>query len=59
MCELRPFYVSDRSQTISYNASVVEIYITTNSIVHFENKIFPSTLKSAIAYYNAGVVCSC
>jgi hypothetical protein len=34
----------------SYNASVVKIYNTANGIVHFENKIFSSTLKNAVAY---------
>jgi hypothetical protein len=40
----------------SYNASVVKIYNATSSLVHFENNIFPSTLKNALAYYSAGVV---
>jgi hypothetical protein len=31
------------------------IYNATGSLAHFENYIFNSTLKNAIAYYNAGV----
>jgi hypothetical protein len=40
---------------VSYDASVVKIYNATGSLVRFEKKI-PSTLKNALAYYNAGVV---
>jgi glutathione synthase/RimK-type ligase-like ATP-grasp enzyme len=40
----------------SYNASVVHFYNTTGSQARFENKIFYSTLKNALAYYSAGVV---
>jgi hypothetical protein len=41
----------------SYNASVVKFYNATGSLARFENKnIFFSSLKNAIAYYNAGVV---
>jgi hypothetical protein len=40
-----------------YNASVVNFYNATGSLARFENKeIFYSTLKNAVAYYNAGVV---
>jgi hypothetical protein len=42
---------------VSYNASAVKIYNATGSLLRFENKkIFSSTLKNAVAYYNAGVV---
>jgi hypothetical protein len=42
---------------VSYNASVVNFYNATGSLVRFENKkIFYSILKNALAYYNAGVV---
>jgi hypothetical protein len=42
----------------SYNASVVKFYNATGSLARFENKkiIFYSTLKNALAYYNAGIV---
>jgi hypothetical protein len=39
----------------SYNASVVNFHNATGSLARFEN-IFYSTLKKALAYYNAGVV---
>jgi hypothetical protein len=56
----RPFVVSvpgANPTTVSYNASVVKIYNAAGSLVRFENKkIFSSTLKNALAYYNAGVV---
>jgi hypothetical protein len=49
-------YVQGAKPTIaSYNASAVNLYNATGSIARFENKKF-STLKNAIAYYNAGVV---
>jgi hypothetical protein len=38
-----------------YNASVVNFYNATGSLARFENKK-NSTLKNALAYYNAGVV---
>jgi hypothetical protein len=38
----------------SYNASVVNFYNATGSLARFEKKI--STLKNAVAYFNAGVV---
>jgi hypothetical protein len=41
--------------TSIYNASVVNIYNATGSLVRFEDKNY-STLKNTIAYYNAGVV---
>jgi hypothetical protein len=42
---------------VSYNASAVKIYNATGSLLRFENKkIFSSTLRNALAYYNAGVV---
>jgi hypothetical protein len=40
----------------SYNASVVNFYNATDSLARFRKKIFSSTLKSAVGYYNAGVV---
>jgi hypothetical protein len=40
----------------SYNDSVVNFYNATGSLARFENKSFYSTLKKALAYYNAGVV---
>jgi hypothetical protein len=41
----------------SYNASVVNFYNATGSIVRFINKnIFFFYSKNALAYYNAGVV---
>jgi hypothetical protein len=40
----------------SYNASVVNFYNATGSLVRFENKKNSSTLKNAVACYNAGVV---
>jgi hypothetical protein len=49
---------SEANPTIaSYNASVVNFYNATGSLARFENKkyIF-STLKKALAYYNAGIV---
>jgi hypothetical protein len=45
--------------TVSYNASVVKIYIAKGSLMRFENKnifFYVPTLKNAQAYYNAGVV---
>jgi hypothetical protein len=46
---------------VSNNASVCKKIINaTSSIVRFENKKpFSSTLKNALAYYNAGVVALC
>jgi hypothetical protein len=42
---------------VSYNASAVKIYNATGNLLRFENKkMFSSTLKNALAYYNAGVV---
>jgi hypothetical protein len=44
----------------SYNASVVNFYNATGSIVRFINKnIFFFYSKNALAYYNAGVVVGC
>jgi hypothetical protein len=41
----------------SYNASVVNFYNAAGSLARFENKkIFYSTLKRDLTYYNAGVV---
>jgi hypothetical protein len=40
---------------VSYNASAVKIYNRTSSLTRFEN-IVSSTLKKALAFYNAGVV---
>jgi hypothetical protein len=41
----------------SYNASVVNFYNATDSLVCFENKkYFLLIWKNALAYYNAGVV---
>jgi hypothetical protein len=46
---------------VCYNASGVKIYNATSSLVCFENKntYFLLLLKNALAYYNAGAVCSC
>jgi hypothetical protein len=42
---------------VIYNASVVNFYNATGSLVRYENKKkFYSTFKNALAYYNAGVV---
>jgi hypothetical protein len=41
----------------SYNASVVKIYNITGTLVRLEKN--HSTLKTALAYYNAGIVPSC
>jgi hypothetical protein len=41
---------------VSYNASAVEIYNAAGSLVRFEAKIFPSTLKNTLVYYNIGIV---
>jgi hypothetical protein len=40
----------------SYNASVVNFFNATGSLARFENKILSSTFKTALAYYNAGMV---
>jgi hypothetical protein len=40
----------------SYNATVVNFYNATGSLACFENKNIFSSLKNALAYYNAGVV---
>jgi hypothetical protein len=40
----------------SYNASIVKFYNATGSLARFENKNIFSSLKNAIAYYNAGAV---
>jgi hypothetical protein len=43
--------------TSIYSASVVYFYHAMSSLARFENKkIFYSTLKNVLAYYNAGVV---
>jgi hypothetical protein len=42
--------------TLIYNASLVNFYNATGSLARFENKNILSTLKNALAYYNAGVV---
>jgi hypothetical protein len=41
---------------VSYSTSVVKIYNDTGSLLHFEIKIFSSSLKNALHNYNAGVV---
>jgi hypothetical protein len=41
---------------VSCNASAVKIDNATGSLVRFENKIFSSILKNALAYDNADVV---
>jgi hypothetical protein len=38
---------------VSYNASVIKIYNSTNSLVRFEKK---NIFENALAYYNSGVV---
>jgi hypothetical protein len=38
-----------------YNASVGKIYIPTNSMARFKNKIIFLRCKNALAYYNAGI----
>jgi hypothetical protein len=38
-----------------YSASVVNFYYATDSLARFENYFLNSTLKNALAYYNAGV----
>jgi hypothetical protein len=40
----------------SYNASVVNFYNATSSLVRFKNKTVFFYYKNALAYYNAGVV---
>jgi hypothetical protein len=42
--------------TSIYNAGVVNFYNATGSLAHLKVKIFYSTLKDALACYNAGVV---
>jgi hypothetical protein len=39
---------------VVYNASIVNFYNATGSLAHFEK--INSTMKNALAYYNAGVV---
>jgi uncharacterized protein YbcV (DUF1398 family) len=41
--------------TSIYNASVVNFYNATGSLARFESNFLNSTLKNALAYYNAGV----
>jgi hypothetical protein len=41
---------------VSYTASAVENYISTSSLVRFENKTKLFYFKNALAYYSAGVV---
>jgi hypothetical protein len=40
----------------SYNASIVNFYNAMGSLTCDENNFLNSTLKNAVAYYNAGVV---
>jgi hypothetical protein len=42
--------------TLSYNASAVKIYCTTNSMSRFRNKNIFRRCKNAPAYCDAGVV---
>jgi hypothetical protein len=42
--------------TTIYNTSVINFYNATGSLVRFENEIFYSILKNALAYNNAGDV---
>jgi hypothetical protein len=44
---------------VRYNASAEKIYSPTSSLVRFENKIFSSALKNALAYYIQRWRCSC
>jgi hypothetical protein len=54
------FQVHGANPTIaSYNASVVNFYYATGSLARFENKNSLFYFKTALAYFNAGVVCSC
>jgi hypothetical protein len=41
---------------VIYNASAVEIYNSTGSLVRFENKYFLFTDENALVYFNAVVV---
>jgi hypothetical protein len=41
---------------LSYNTTVVKIYSATNGMVFIKKYLFFSNLKTALAYYNAGVV---
>jgi hypothetical protein len=51
------FFSGPNPTIASYNASVVNFYNATGSIVRFINKnIFFFYSKNALAYYNAGVV---
>jgi hypothetical protein len=55
--EMETWFNPGANPTIaSYNASVVNFYNAMGSLACFENKFFYSTLKNAVAYYNAGVV---
>jgi hypothetical protein len=54
--EIRLFFWTNPT-TVCYNASAVKIYNATSSLVRFKNnKIFSSTLKNTLVYYNAGVI---
>jgi hypothetical protein len=53
----RPAFPGPNPMIVSYKPSAVKNYNAASSLACFKNKkIFNSTLKNALAYYNAGIV---